>query len=333
MTPLTPGKIRGLQQLATPGGHLIILALDHRGTLTKMMGIRAGDPGAYTKIRDFKLLVLGCLAPHASAVLLNAETIAGEAVARGALPGHQGLLVTLEESGYAGASTARETRLLAGWSAAKVKRMGASAAKLLVHFNPEAEALAERQERMVAGVIEQARRLDLTLVVEPVTYSADPNAPDGSPEFAAKRPALVAETARRIGALGPDALKLEFPCDARYDRDESSWADACAAIDAASPVPWAMLSGGVDFHTFQRQVRVACQAGACGYVAGRSFWQDAVTLPATEQRTFLETTVIERMVSTAQIAAANACPWTARTGNLIEAAGVGPGWYQEYPEL
>ena len=106
-------------------------------------------------------------------------------------------------------------------------------------------------------------------------------------------------------------LKLEFPHDANYVTDEGQWADACAALNEASPLPWAVLSAGVDFETFKRQAKIACQAGASGYVAGRSFWQDLAKLPRAEHSAFLRSVATARMAETAEeLARAYAHPWT-----------------------
>ena len=78
-------------------------------------------------------------------------------------------------------------------------------------------------------------------------------------------------------AIGGDILKAEFPYDASV-RDEDRWREACAELDAASAVPWVLLSGGVDGSTFEAQARVACQSGASGVLVGRSVWADAATL-------------------------------------------------------
>jgi|YNPNPStandDraft_1061719.scaffolds.fasta_scaffold20082_2 tagatose-1,6-bisphosphate aldolase len=328
MNAITVGRIRGLQQITTPEGIMIILALDHRGSLARMLGISEADPGAYQAIRDFKLTVLEALLPHASAVLTDVQYCAAEAITSGVLPGSKGLITSLEQSGYVGPATARRTALLSGWSAAKAKRMGASAAKLLIYYNPDNRAVAEEQERLAAQVIAEAHAADLPLLLEALLYSHLPGVAENSEEFALERPRLMVKTARRLSALKPDALKLEFPHDARFVQDEAAWAEACAAVTEAAQVPWAVLSGGVDCETFKRQLRIACQAGASGYVAGRTFWQEAARLPEPERAAFLRTTATERLVAAAEIARQYGRPWTATYGDL--ASSIRPGWYQSY---
>lgn len=325
---LSIGKVRGLQEITTPEGLMTILALDQRGSIVPALGLSPDDPALYQKLRDFKLMVVEYLLPAASAVLLDPQYAAAEAVARGAVPGHKGLIVTLEKSGYAGESTARRQQLLPGWSVDKVKRMGASAAKLLCEYHPEAGQAAAAQERLVADMVAQARAADLPLLVEPVVYSTDANKPKGSAEFAALRPGLVIETARRIGRLEVDVLKVEFPHDARFVDDEKAWAEACAALNAVAPVPWALLSAGVDYPTFKRQVKFACQAGASGFVAGRAIWKEALTMSGPEREAFLRTTGAARMAELAELVHRYGRPWTAFYPEL--AASVDQDWLANY---
>jgi tagatose 1,6-diphosphate aldolase len=329
MTNLTIGRIRGLQEITTPDGLMTILALDQRGSIVPALGLSPNDPALYQKLRDFKLMVVHYLLPAASAVLLDPQYAAAEAVARGAVPGHKGLIVTLEKSGYVGEATARRNQVLPGWSLARVKRMGASAAKLLCEYNPEAAQASADQDRLVAGLVEEARAADLPLLVEPVVYSDRADVPKQSAQFAARRPALVIETARRIGGLGVDVLKVEFPHDARFNHDERAWAEACAELNAAAPVPWVLLSAGVDYPIFRDQVKAACQAGASGFVAGRAIWKEALTMAEAERETFLRTVGAERMAELAGIVEAYGRPWTSFYPDL--AAAVDQGWMSRYP--
>ena len=98
--------------------------------------------------------------------------------------------------------------------------------------------------------------------------------------------AYLLETAARLTALGADILKAAFPYDAAVT-DETRWTEACAELDAATPVPWVLLSGGVENATFERQVAVAGRAGASGVLVGRSVWAEAATLPVQAREAFL----------------------------------------------
>ena len=159
--------------------------------------------------------------------------------------------------------------------------MGASAAKLLVYYHHEAANAAD-QERFVADVAADCRAADLPLFVEPLGF--DP-VTGGKLTGEARRRGVI-ETARRLTAIGGDILKAEFPYDAGVD-DPSAWADACAELDAASRVPWVLLSGGVDDATFERQVAAACAAGASGVLVGAPSGRRRRRWPAAERDAWL----------------------------------------------
>jgi len=175
---------------------------------------------AYQDMVDFKLDLCRAVSPFASAVLLDPIYGAAQAIAAGALPGHAGLLVSMEKTGYAGKSVARITELLPDWNVKKVKKMGASAAKLLVYFRPDLKEITTQQLGLVSRLADQCIEEDIALLVEPVSYPVE-QAGVSSNKFADIKPKLVIETALQMTALPIDVLKAEFPAvchEARLDK-------------------------------------------------------------------------------------------------------------------
>ena len=121
-------------------------------------------------------------------------------------------------------------------------------------------------------------------------------------------------------------LKLEFPVDVAHEPDESLWRTGCRRVSEASPIPWALLSAGVDFSTFQRQVAVACQDGASGYLAGRAVWKEAVGLTGVARAQFLREEAARRLDTLAAIADREARPWT----EFYPPQAVPENWYPTY---
>lgn len=329
MTNLTIGKIRGLQEISTSDDLFTILALDQRGSLGKALGVDLDAPGAYTGMRDFKLAVLEALIDDVSASLIDPEYVAAEAVALGTLPGSRGLIVSLEKSGYLGEPVAREQTVIEGWSVRKVKMMGASAAKLFFDYHPQGPT-AESQEQLVKTLVEAGREYDLPMLIEPVSYSVQPGVPKNSAAFAETRPGVVIETVARIGALNPDVLKIEFPYDANFHDNESDWIRACESISKASPVPWALLSAGVDYDVFKRQVKAACQGGASGFVAGRAIWKEAAGLTGAERTSWLRSIAADRVRELVDIVHRHGRPWREHYPDLADS--VQEGWLAGYLE-
>ena len=290
MKPITIGKLRGLQQCTSPRGTFSCLALDHRQNLRK--ALNPADPGSVkdADLSSFKLEVSSTLADLATAVLLDPEVSAAQAVASQAIPRQTGLIVAMESTGYTGDPTARHAQVLPGWSVEKAKRMGADAIKLLVYYHPDSST-AKEIEAFVEQVADDCRKYDLAIMLEPLSYALHPDTRRLSSD---EKRHVVIESARRLTSLGVDVLKVEFPLDIN-DPDELQWAQACSEITAASTTPWILLSAAVDYDTYLRQISTACKAGASGIAVGRAVWQEAVNLVGESRREFLQTIARERL--------------------------------------
>jgi tagatose 1,6-diphosphate aldolase len=317
------GTLRGLDACSSARGTFTVLALDHRQNLRKEL--RPDDPTSVTEAEmvEFKRAVVRELRGAGTGVLLDPEIGVGPAIADGSLAGGTGLIVAVEATGYEGPPGARASRLLPGWGVAQVKRLGASAAKLLVYYHPDAPNAAD-QERLVAEVAAACREADLALFLEPLSFDLD-----GGKLRGEDRRRVVVETAARLTALGADILKAEFPYDAAVT-DETRWADACAELDAATPVPWVLLSGGVDDATFERQVAVACRAGASGVLVGRSVWAEAAGLAGPGRDAFLAGAGRARLGRLTALVDDLAAPWRPRWTAARTPEPPGPGWYERY---
>jgi len=317
------GTLRGLDACSSDRGTFTVLALDHRQNLRKEL--RPADPTSVSEAEmvDFKRAVVRALGRAGTRILLDPEIGVGPAIADGSLAGGAGLIVAVEATGYEGEPGARRSRILPGWGVAQVKRIGASAAKLLIYYHPDAPNAAD-QERLVAEVAAACRDADLALFLEPLSFGLD-----GGKLAGEERRRVVVETARRLTASGADILKAEFPYDPSVT-DESRWADACAELDAATPVPWVLLSGGVDDETFERQVATACRAGASGVLVGRSVWAESATLAPDARDAFLASTGRERLARLAALVDDLGAPWRPRWTRARAPESPAPGWYAAY---
>ena len=286
MKSITIGKLRGIQQCTSPRGTFTCLALDHRQNLRKANPAFVNE----VELSRFKLDATLALADLSTAVLLDPEFSAAQAIAAGAIPGKTAFVVAVESTGYGGKPTARQSQILPGWSVEKATRMGASMIKLLVYYHPDSST-APGIEAFIRLVAHECTRFDLGIMLEPLSYSLDANKKPSS----AEKQFLITETARRLVIPGIDVLKVEFPLDIVENPAESAWASACAEISTASTAPWILLSAAVDFEIYLRQVKIACLAGASGCAAGRAIWQEAVSLNGEARLAFLRTTGRERL--------------------------------------
>jgi tagatose 1,6-diphosphate aldolase len=316
---LTPGRWRGLQTTSTTDHVFSILAFDQRGSYRKMLPTDTD----YETAVHIKTDIVQALSAHTSAVLLDHEYGLNPALH---MAGSCGLLLSLEKSGYSGDSTYRQINWIEGWTVGKIKALGASAVKIMAYYHPDTGALATDIEAVIAKMVDECHKVDIPLFLEPMSYSLDAAVAKESEAFNKTRAKVVVETARRLGALGPDVLKMEFPVDATYSQDRAEWRETCQALNAACAVPWVLLSAGVDFATFAEQTRIACEAGASGFLAGRAIWKEAVTMTPDARARFLAKTAIPRLAELTAIVTSTARPWT----DFYALDAVSPDWYKSY---
>jgi len=331
MKMLSIGKIRGLQQIANSNGIFAMCAMDHRGSLRSMIGEEHPGEVDYDEMVERKLELCSTLAEYASAVLLDPIFGAAQCVSHSVLPKDTGLLVSIEATGYSGGKESRLTELLEGWSVAKIKQMGASAVKMLVYYRPDLKELASQQLNTINMVASECIKYDLPFLVEPKSYPVGEEI-NHPAEFAVRKEQLVINTAQDITALPIDVLKAEFPADLHYKQDKAELIDLCRQLDMSSQVPWVILSAGVDFELFYKEVEIACQAGASGFLGGRAIWQEAMHINDERERVqYLSTVGADRLKRLVEIANKYAVPWYIKLGLAAsELAQISAEWYKEY---
>ncbi|MGC8644613.1 MAG: tagatose 1,6-diphosphate aldolase [Isosphaeraceae bacterium] len=334
---LTPGKLRGLQRISNPDGTLTMLALDQNSSVIEMaaQALRASGEDrqpTYDEIVDVKLDLMRNLAPAASGVLIDAYYGAWSAIASEAIPPGTGLLVRYEMSSCPKNTLGAPLAAVEpGWSVEKIKLMGADAVKLLVQFEPTEPASAEHQFQMVDYVHSECKRYDILMLLE--TYSF----PWGgerkkSPAYLERKGRTAIESARLLSPFC-DIYKTEFPGTMGVE-PEGRHLDNLRALDSVSQRPWVLLSAGVDYHDYMRQVELAMAAGASGILGGRAFWKEYFEEPAGQARTqFAATTARSRLAEVDALVRARGTPWFARYGLSREELGTiraAEGWHIRY---
>lgn len=291
MKKTTIGKFRGLQRCSNSRGGFSILALDHRKNLRKAINPESPDQVPYMDLVDFKLDVTQSLANQSSAVLLDPEYGAFQAIASGILPGDTGLIVALEATGYSSDPSARQTKILEGWNVQKAKLMGADAVKLLVYYNPNSKE-ADEIEKLVHKVALDCESYDTLFILELLIYSTNSNE-DKVTGF--DRKDLIIQSSRKLSNIGGDILKVEFPLDIDLFPDKADWALACSELSNCIEIPWVLLSASVDFKVFIDQVEIACRNGASGIAVGRAVWKEAIGVERKDRRRILDILSHSRM--------------------------------------
>ena len=269
-----PGKLRALQQVTTPDGFFVTCALDHGDDYRELI-----DPDiskvSHAQTVASKLELVSAISPHVSSFLLDPEYAAAHAILTRTLPRDVGLMVCIEEEGgYAGTGPKGETRFRNNWTSAKIARMGANVCKLLWFFRPESP-VQDTQRQIVRDLAKECTSLSMPLMVEPIWIPLEGEDTSTS-EWKQRRAEGIVESAIIADELGADVLKLEYPGSVDNEDEQKASAARCERITASVQAPWVILSAGVAYDAFRTQVRIACEAGASGFVAGRSIWRDAV---------------------------------------------------------
>jgi tagatose 1,6-diphosphate aldolase len=319
---LSPGKLRGLQRISNANGTLTMVALDQNNSMINMIRDslkRKGEARAetYEEVVEAKVTLARALAPCASAVLIDAYYGAWSFLASFSLPREVGLLVRVEKSG--GEKNARGATLGAlepGWSVAKIKRMGADAVKLLAYFEPTEPDSAEHQFALVQQVHDDCQKHDILMLLETVAFPLDGEKKD-SKSFKDRKATTVIESARQLSRWC-DVYKAEFPGTLGYDSDQQLQTNL-RALDQACVQPWVLLSAGVDYPDYKRQVELAVQAGASGVLGGRAFWKEYFLKEGQKAREqFAQQEAASRVRQVDEIVKRHGKPWFARYGLSME---------------
>ena len=334
---LTPGKLRGLQRISNPDGTLTMLALDQNSSVIEMAAraLRARGEArepTYEEIVEAKLDIMRNLAPAASGVLIDAYYGAWSAIASEAIPADTGLLVRYEMSGSpknkVGAPLAA---VEPGWSVEKIKLMGADAVKLLAQFEPTEPDSAERQFQLVEHVHSECKKFDILLLLETVSFPfGGEKKTDAS--YLDRKASTVIEAARQLSPFC-DIYKSEFPGTLGREPEEQL-EDNLHALDAASERPWVLLSSGVDYSDYYKQVEMAMSVGATGILGGRAFWKEYFLQEgAPARRHFAATTGRKRLADVDALVRSRATPWFARYGfskDELTSIRAAEGWHIRY---
>jgi len=358
-TQLSAGKLRNLMALCDEDGRFNMLAIDQRGSLSRRLGEVCGRKATHADMAAFKQTLVRYLAAYSTGVLT--DPIYGYAGLATELPGHVGLLLCYEKTGYAASEDekGRISSLLENWSVAKAARAGANAVKLLLYYHPDADpAVVEAQNALCRRVGEECREHDLPFLLETVAYALEEPSTN-CVAYARRKPDLVARSAAEFSKpeYQVDVLKLEFPGDIKFsheycnavfddeDREEayrlSDVAEFCQRVDECAGVPWVILSAGVDIKEFLANVDLACAAGASGFLCGRAIWKEFMALydpDDAEQTRMVDFLGTEGAINflKCNAGAEAAQPWWEhdRFGGLenivVAGADAGEAWHADY---
>jgi tagatose 1,6-diphosphate aldolase len=291
----TPGKRKGLEEVANSEGVIAALAIDQRSAMRKLfakaMGIDEASVPAENLI-EYKAAVSRILTPFASAILLDPEYGLAAAKQRAKTTG---LLLAYEQTGYDKRVPGRLPRLLEDWSVHRLVEAGANSVKILLYYSTTSTpAVNEQKHAFVERVGAECVAADVPFFLELVSYAEGME--DKSADFARLKPEIVAGGIKEFSKprYCVDVLKVGMPVNLAYTAGSpSAGAEIlyrrAEAIEhyrnaaAAASVPFIYLSEGVSNETFLFGLELAAEANVdfSGVLCGRATWQDGVPIFVT----------------------------------------------------
>lgn len=260
-----------LKEIARPSGGFAMLAVDQREAMRSMFSA-AGVTGPITDrhLTDFKTHAAQILSPYASAILLDRQFCYRQVVEQQAVAKSCAMIVAADEFIPGNGIPVDSVAIDKGVDPQAVKRDGAKALKLLVLWRSDEDP--QQRLQMVHEFNQLCHQSGLLSIIEPVVRP-----PRRGDKF--DREQAILDAASELGNSGADLYKVEMPLCGRGTQQELL--SAAQALNDQIAMPWVILSSGVDEKLFPRAVRVAMQAGASGFLAGRAVWSSVVGLPDT----------------------------------------------------
>ncbi|MGR3806319.1 sulfofructosephosphate aldolase [Pasteurella testudinis DSM 23072] len=260
-----------LKDIARPSGGFAMLAVDQREAMRNMFSA-AGmkQPVSDKTLTDFKVSAAEIISPYASAVLVDNQFCYKEIVKQKALSKNSALIVAGDQFIAGNGIPVDSVCIDPDIDANEVKQNGGKALKLLILWRQDEDA--QQRIEMVKAFNQKCHSAGLLSIIEPVVRP-----PRIGDKF--DREQCILDAAKELGDLGSDLYKGEMPLFGKGD--SQVLLAAAKKLNDNINIPWVILSSGINENLFCRAVRIAMQAGASGFLAGRAIWASTIGLPDT----------------------------------------------------
>jgi tagatose-1,6-bisphosphate aldolase len=251
-------------KIFTKNNYFLMLALDHRDSFMKIVGTEDEQ-----KLVEAKKEIISSLIYQFSGILID-QKIGFKAYSLLNIDLLKPFLLPIEKSGYKETGDGRFNEL--AFTVEEIKDMGASGVKLLIYFNKK-DRSAKKQIETAKTISEECKKNDTPFFLEIVNYADGADVLDSVKIF-------------KQEGVNPAVFKIEYP---------GSDQKCLEVTNFLEDTPWILLSRGVTYEQFLKQVISASQNGCQGFLAGRSLWQDYFTITDTNKKLeFLNTELPRR---------------------------------------
>ena len=258
-----------LKDITRPSGGFAMLAVDQREAM-RLMFAAAGAPQPVSDqvLTDFKINAARILSPYASAILVDQQFCYPQVVQQQAIAPSCGTIVAADAFIPGNGIPVDNVVIDNSVDPVAAKNNGAKALKLLVLWRSDEDA--QQRLEMVKTFNHICHAQGLLSIIEPVVRP-----PRCGDHF--DREQAIIDAAKELGDSGADLYKVEMPLHGKGT--QQALLAASQKLNEHIAMPWVILSSGVDEKLFPRAVRVAMEAGASGFLAGRAVWSSVIGLP------------------------------------------------------
>lgn len=234
-------------------GKYLMLALDQRTSFAKMLGTKNRK-----KIISAKKEIIQTIGRKASAILLD-PIYCKKLVKYSNKP----VLFCMEKSRHRTIGKARKTELQKGFGVSAAKKIGASAIKLNLQYNPAVNtAILRYQQSIVQKIGNDCRKNRIPFLLEIINYPIDS-------KFDRTEATIQSINEFRKKEYNVAIFKLEYP---------GSSAGCRQITQMLGKTPWVLLSAGKPMKIFAKELQNAMKNGCSGFLAGRAIWQDGLKI-------------------------------------------------------
>ncbi|MGL9719997.1 sulfofructosephosphate aldolase [Symbiopectobacterium sp.] len=258
-----------LKDITRPSGGFAMLAVDQREAM-RLMFAAAGAPQPVSDqvLTDFKINAARILSPYASAILVDQQFCYLQVVQQQAIAPSCGTIVAADAFIPGNGIPVDNVVIDNSVDPVAAKNNGAKALKLLVLWRSDEDA--QKRLEIVKAFNHICHAQGLLSIIEPVVRP-----PRCGDHF--DREQAIIDAAKELGDSGADLYKVEMPLHGKGT--QQALLAASQKLNEHIAIPWVILSSGVDEKLFPRAVRVAMEAGASGFLAGRAVWSSVIGLP------------------------------------------------------
>jgi len=137
-------------------------------------------------------------------------------------------------------------------------------------YNPEAsKEIKDYQKKIAEKIGKQCKNQDIPYLLELVIYPV-------KEDFKKKLPNLILKSAKEFSKNKYNAAILKIPYPGNLK--------TCKEITKSIKQPWVLLTAGIPFKEFAKQLKIAKKGGCSGFTAGRAIWQEALKIKSIKKQ-------------------------------------------------